>query len=76
MWIVASYCVFDGLMKCGYLELAKELADRTVTLLGKDIQANHRMSESYVPETGEPMMWGGFLNWNCLVGSMIKRLNW
>ena len=34
------------------------------------------MSESYVPETGEPMMWGGFLNWNCLVGSMIKRLNW
>ena len=76
VWIVASYCVFDGLMKCGYLELAKELADRTVTLLGKDIQANHRMSESYVPETGEPMMWGGFLNWNCLVGSMIKRLNW
>lgn len=74
IWIVASYCVFDGLMKCGYRELAEDLADRTVTLLGKDIEKNGCMSESYVPETGEPMLWGGFLNWNCLVISMLKRL--
>ena len=30
------------------------------------------MSESYVPETGEPMMYGGFLNWDVLVINMIK----
>ena len=75
IWIVASFCVFKGLMAAGRKDLAEDLAEKTIRLLGLDIEKNGKMSESYVPETGQPMMYGGFLNWNCLAISMLKELN-
>ncbi len=75
VWIVANYCVFRGLMNYGYLEEAMEIADKTLELLAMDIKENNCMSESYIPETGEPMMHKGFLNWNVLIASMLKELD-
>lgn len=72
VWIVANYCTYLSLLKAGRRDLAREMTEKTVRLLGADIARNGAMSESYVPETGEPMMYGGFLNWNVLVIDMIK----
>jgi putative isomerase len=74
VWIVVNYCVFKGLLQYGYKEEAADLTARTIDLLAKDIEENGCMSESYVPETGKPMMYGGFLNWNALAVSMLKEL--
>ena len=73
VWIVANYCAFKALKNAGENELAASIVKRTVTLLGKDIESSGHMSESYIPETGERMMHNGFLNWDCLVISMLKE---
>lgn len=72
VWIVANYCTYLSLKRAGRRDLAMQLVEKTVRLLGRDVEKNGAMSESYVPETGEPMMYGGFLNWNILVIDMIK----
>lgn len=74
IWTIATYCVFEGLIKNGYSDLAKELKDKTVRLLSSDIENSGNMSECYIPETGEPILANGFLSWNCLVASMIREL--
>lgn len=73
VWIVANYCAFKALINAGEQELASSMVEKTITLLGKDIEESGHMSESYIPETGEKMMHNGFLNWNCLVVSMMKE---
>lgn len=74
VWIVANYVVFRGLMNYGYVEQAKELCIKTVTLLGRDLEKTGVLHEYYIPETGEPVMNGGFLNWNLLVLNMIDEM--
>lgn len=74
IWIVVQYCVFKGLLRAGLREQAEDVLARTYCVLAKDIRENGVMSESYVPETGKPMMYGGFLNWDCLPVSMQKEL--
>ena len=71
VWIVANYCTYRALLACGMRDEARKMIEKTVLVLGKDIEKNGAMSESYVPETGEPMMYGGFLNWDVLVIEMI-----
>lgn len=73
VWIVSNYCLFKGLLAAGRKDLADDMKERTLKVLGMDIQETGKMSESYIPETGERMMWNGFLNWNCLAVSMIKE---
>lgn len=75
VWIVANYCVFKGLMKYNYINEATEMAAKTIKLLSMDIKDNGSMAESYVPESGKRMMYGGFLNWDVLAISMLKELN-
>ncbi|MDG0790936.1 trehalase family glycosidase [Cohnella ginsengisoli] len=74
IWIVASYVVFRGLMNYGHVEEARELCEKTVLLLGQDLERTGTLHEYYVPSTGEPVMNGGFLNWNLLVINMIDEL--
>ncbi len=74
IWIVSNYIVFRGLMNYGFTEQARELCDKTVTLLGEDLERTGTLHEYYVPKTGEPVMNGGFLNWNLLVLNMIDEL--
>lgn len=71
VWIIANYCTWKSLKVAGMQKEAREMVEKTVKLLGKDVIENNAMSESYVPETGKPMMYGGFLNWNVLVIEMI-----
>lgn len=75
IWLVANYVVFRGLMNYGYEDEAKIICDRTLNLLGSDLKKTGSLHEYYDPFTGEPIMNGGFINWNVLVLNMIDELN-
>jgi len=53
------------------LEDARDLVERTVRLLGEDLERHGCLHEFYIPETGAPVMNPGFMNWNFLVLNMI-----
>ena len=74
VWLVANYVVFKGFLNYGYLEEAKEMCERTLRLLGSDLEKTGSMHEYYDPFTGEPIMNGGFINWNLLALNMVKEL--
>lgn len=71
VWIIANYLTFRGLVRYGYLEDARILCEKTIRLLGKDIQTNGVMHEYYSPDDGMPVINPGFQNWNMLVLNMI-----
>jgi len=75
VWIVASYCVFRGLLNYGFVKEAADLAERTLKLLADDIRTTGSIHEYYNPETCEPVMNSGFLNWNILALNMVKELD-
>ena len=66
--------VFVGLINYGYEKEAKELAEKLILLLGKDIENCGKMHEYYNPETGEPVNNPGFQSWNLLIYNMIEYL--
>jgi Glycogen debranching enzyme len=74
LWIIVQYIVYRGLVNYGYDDEAKKIAEKTILLLGGDIEKTGTLHEYYVPETGEPVMNGGFLNWNLLVVNMLDEL--
>ncbi len=74
IWIVAEYLCFRALLDYGYVEEAKELCEKTLTLLGEDLEGTGCLHEYYNPFTGEGIMNGGFLNWNILVLNMTEEL--
>ena len=65
--------VFDGLVKYGFLDEAKELAEKTLKLFGEDIAKTGELHEYYDPESGEPVNNPGFQNWNLFA---IKMGQW
>ena len=75
IWLVANYCVFKGMLNYGYRKEAEELCAGSVRLLERDIEKTGCMHEYYNPFTGEPVMKGGFINWNVLVLNMQKELD-
>lgn len=74
IWGVSNYLTFRGLIKYGFNEEAKELCEKTIRLLGRDIERFNAMHEYYQPENGEPILNRGFQNWNLLVVNMINWL--
>lgn len=74
VWINVNYLVFRGLLNYGYTEDARQLAEKTVVLLGKDFERFGALHEYYIPESGEPVLNKGFQNWNFLVINMIAWL--
>lgn len=74
VWGISNYMVFDGLVRYGYIQEAKELAQKTVTMFGRDIENNGEMHEYYDPETGLGVMNSGFQNWNLLSINMFEWL--
>lgn len=74
IWLVANYVVFHGLLQYGYVQEAKTLCQNSLKLLGEDLKKNHCMHEYYDPYTGEPVMNGGFINWNLLAVTMASEL--
>ena len=51
------------------------MCERTLNLLGKDLETAGSLHEYYDPFTGEPIMNGGFINWNILALNMANELN-
>lgn len=74
IWLVANYVVFHGMLKYGYVKEAKEMCDNTLKLLGQDLEKTGSLHEYYNPFTGEPIMNGGFINWNILALNMVSEL--
>jgi putative isomerase len=74
IWGISNYMVFDGLRKYGYTKEARLLAEKTITLFGKDIESCGELHEYYHPDTGEGVNNPGFQNWNLLSLDMIKWL--
>ena len=64
--------VFDGLVKYGFMDEAKELAEKTIKLFGTDLEETGQFHEYYDPETGVGVNNPGFQNWNLLVILMME----
>ncbi len=74
IWINVNYLVFRGLVNYGFKEEAKELAEKTILLLGRDYERFGALHEYYLPDNGEPVLNKGFQNWNLLVLNMAAWL--
>ena len=75
IWINVNYLVFRGLINYGYNNEARELAEKTILLLGRDFERFGALHEYYLPENGEPVLNKGFQNWNFLVLNMAAWLD-
>ena len=74
VWLVANYIVFRGLLNYGYREEAARICGQSLKLLGQDLEKTGSMHEYYNPFSGEPIMNGGFINWNILALNMADEL--
>jgi putative isomerase len=74
VWGISNYLVFRGLVRYGFEEDARDLAEKTIRLFGRDLETSGSLHEFYHPDTGEPIMTKGFQNWNFLVLNMIAWL--
>lgn len=74
IWINANYFVYEGLKRYGYNDLARDLAIKTIRLLGKDVQENGEFHEYYHSETGQGIRGKGFQSWNFLALPIIEDL--
>lgn len=70
IWGISNYMVFTGLVDYGFKTEARELAQKTFVLFGRDLERFGALHEYYLPETGEPVLNKGFQNWNYLVLNM------
>ena len=75
IWIVSTYLIFEGVLNCGYKDVAKDIADNLLSNLIRDINENGLLHEYYNPETGYSSIAPGFMNWNALAGLMVPMLN-
>lgn len=71
IWGVSNYMVFRGLVKYGFKDEARELADKTIRLFSRDLERFGALHEYYLPDSGEPVLNRGFQNWNYLVLNML-----
>jgi putative isomerase len=71
IWIIVNYFVWKALQRYGYKQEADALADKTILLLSRDLDANGSLNEYYHPDTGAALSHKGFMDWNLLVLEMI-----
>ncbi|MBQ7314783.1 MAG: glycoside hydrolase family 37 [Clostridia bacterium] len=74
IWGNANYMVFEGLLRYGYETEAREMAEKTVDMFGRDILACGEMHEYYDPDTGLGVHNQGFQSWNLLCYRMAQWL--
>lgn len=74
VWIVANYLVFRGLDLYGFKEEARDIAEKTVLLVGKDFERFGTLHQYYLPDSGEPVANKDYHYWNLLVLNMIDWL--
>lgn len=73
IWLIVNYITFRALMNYGYAQEASELCSKTLALLGEDYDKTGTLHEYYHPESGEPIMSPGFMNWNMLAINMYRE---
>ena len=66
IWGISNYMVFRGLVKYGFDDVARELANKTISMFTADIDKTGVLHEYYDPESGEPVINPNFQNWNLL----------
>ena len=71
---MANYAVIRGLLNYGYRTKVRTIASRSLRLLANDLRKTGCMHEYYNPFTGEPVMNGGFINWNTLALNMALEM--
>jgi len=71
IWGCVNYFIFEGLIKYGFEDDAREIAEKTIRLFGRDLEVSGALHEYYNPDTCEPIITKGFQNWNFLVLNMI-----
>ncbi len=74
VWGISNFLMFSGLLKYGYETEARELAEKTIALFGRDLELNGSLHEYYNPDTCEPIVTRGFQKWDFLVLNMIAWL--
>eukprot|EP00123_Amoebidium_parasiticum_P021256 comp6411_c0_seq1/m.2213 comp6411_c0_seq1/g.2213 ORF comp6411_c0_seq1/g.2213 comp6411_c0_seq1/m.2213 type:complete len:440 (-) comp6411_c0_seq1:55-1374(-) len=74
IWVNANAIVAYGLVKYGYKDLARNIAQRVVDTLAKDIKETGTWHECYHGETGAGLAAGGFLSWNMLGVNMLRNI--
>lgn len=74
VWGVVNYLIFRGLVRYGFRDEARDLAEKTIKLFGRDLERFGALHEYYQPENGEPILNRGFQNWNYLAMNMIAWL--
>lgn len=75
IWLVVNYIVFRALLNYGYHAEAKKICENSIQLLGSDLEKTGCLHEYYNPFNGEPIMNGGFINWNILAINMVDEIN-
>jgi putative isomerase len=70
VWGASNYLTWRGLVRYGFEDDARELAEKTIWLFGRDLERRGALHEYYQPD-GEPLLNPGFQNWNHLVLNMI-----
>ena len=73
VWIIVNYFVWKALGSYGFAAPAAALADRTIELLGRDLEHSGSLNEYYHPDTGAALSHRGFIDWNLLVLEMLKE---
>jgi len=74
IWGISNYLTFRGFVRYGLEKDARDLAEKTIRLFGRDFERFGALHEYYQPENGEPILNRGFQNWNYLVLNMIAWL--
>ncbi len=74
VWGVSNYLTWRAMQKYGFENQAAELAEKTVRLLGRDLEHTGTLHEYYHPDTGEGVLTPNFINWNALVLQMLAWL--
>ena len=74
IWGNANYMCWKALLDYGYVDEARELAERTVRMFGRGIEEHGDMHEYYDPDTGEGVHNLSFQSWNLLVNNIIAWL--
>ncbi len=75
IWGISNYMTWRGFVRYGIEDAARDLAENTVRLFGRDFERFGALHEYYLPETGESVLNRGFQNWNYLVLNMIAWLD-
>lgn len=73
VWPIANYIYLQALLRYGFKEEAKQLAQTISALVLRDIDETGGMHENYDAETGKGLAAPGFVSWNLLVRNMIAE---